>query len=183
MIEIQGVDCVGRIVDTILKYLKSSARKNTGYSGNYNISNSYNYSPYDRRRADSNQSTKSNNNKQDKNTRRAYLNTSRNGEDYRKDYQFIRSGEYYILEIVRPATRESRDLYALDGSRNVNGMSRIVSKQRMRVETVVPDGSKLRLYCTGVDNFGRRADGWYIFYQTPDSLNRRDTYVLSITKC
>ncbi len=113
----------------------------------------------------------------------AYLNTSRSGEDYHQDYRAVRSGGYYILEIVRPDTREARDHYALDGTRNVNGVSRIVSKQRMYVDTVISTGTSLKLYCRGMDNFGKRADGWYIFYQTPDSLNRRDTFVLSITSC
>lgn len=113
----------------------------------------------------------------------ASLNTARKGSDYRRDYRTIKSGAYYILEIVRPDTKESRDLYALDGTRNINGAPRIVSKQRMYVEKVISSGTTLDLYCVGVDNFGRRADGVYTFYQTPDPTNHRKTFVLSITKC
>lgn len=136
----------------------------------------------------SNQGFKSNTAKdsnvaQNTQTRRAYLNHARNGEDYYQDFKAIRSGGYYILEIVRPDTKESRDLYSLDGTRNVNGAPRIVSRQKMYVERVVSDGTALKLYCMGTDNFGRRADGCYVFYQTPDPTNHRDTYVLSITKC
>lgn len=136
---------------------------------------------YNRHKNVDNQPAKSDN-AGDTKTRRAYLNKARNGKDYYQDYKTIRSG-YYILEIVRPNDRENNNLYALDGTRNVNGAVRIVSRQRMYVDRVISEGTFIRLHCLGMDNFGRRADGWYVFYQTPDPTNRRDTYILSLTKC
>lgn len=111
------------------------------------------------------------------------LNTARTGKQYREDYKAIKAGYWYILEIVRPYNQETRDKYSLDGTRNVNGSYRIVSTQKMYVSRVVAHSNKLELDCRGVDNYGRRDDRTYIFYQTPDSLNQRDTYILSIKRC
>lgn len=94
----------------------------------------------------------------------------------------IQSGHYYILEIVRPDTREARSRWGLDGTRNINGVSRVVSRQKMYVANVWKSGNEIRLDCRGMDNFGRREDGIFIYYQTPMSIHQNDTFVLSLTR-
>lgn len=94
--------------------------------------------------------------------------------------QYPRGGDWYMLEIVRPATQDGIAEWCLDGMRNVNGISRPVSTQRMYVHSVIRTGGQLQLQCSGVDNFGRREDGLFVYYQTPDSQNERETYILSI---
>lgn len=116
-------------------------------------------------------------------TVRTNLNTARTGQEYRRDYELVKAGHYYILEIVRPNTTEMKRLYGLDEIRSINGRSRIVSKQRMYVSKVRIESNRMCLDCIGMDRYGRRADGVYVFYQTPDPTNKRDTYVQSITRC
>lgn len=111
------------------------------------------------------------------------LNTCKTGNEIRQETYEMRSGKSYILEIVRPATPESLKKYSLDGTRNVNGISRVVSTQKMFVSNIIRGDNMLRFQCRGYDNFGRDASGEYIYYLTPDSQNQRETYILSATPC
>ena len=108
-----------------------------------------------------------------------YLKTLKERDAERSE---IQSGHYYILEIVRPDTREAKSRWGMDGTRSINGVSRVVSRQKMYVANVRKGGNEIRLECRGVDNFGRREDGIFIYYQTPMSIHRSDTFVLSLTR-
>lgn len=108
------------------------------------------------------------------------LNSEKTVAENRTDNGFVKSGNWYWLEIVRPATPESRSRWGIDGTRDVNGVSRPVSVQKMLVASVERWGGKLQLSCRGIDNFGRREDGVFTFYQSPDSHNERETFILSI---
>lgn len=94
----------------------------------------------------------------------------------------VELGHYYILEIVRPDTREARSRWGLDGTRNINGVSRVVSRQKMYVANVWKSGNEIRLECRGYDNFGRCDDGIFVYYQTPMSIHQSGTFVLSLTR-
>lgn len=94
----------------------------------------------------------------------------------------VESGHYYILEIVRPDTREARSRWGLDGTRNINGVSRVVSRQKMYVANVWKSGNEIRLECRGYDNFGRCDDGIFVYHQTPMSIHQSGTFVLSLTR-
>lgn len=110
------------------------------------------------------------------------LTSPKRGSEQEDVRNAVKSGCYYIFEIVRPNTEEARALWGLDGARIINGVSRIVSTQKMYVSSAVKHGSVIEFTCSGMDNFSRRADGVYVYYQTPDTLNKRDTYILSFTR-
>ena len=111
----------------------------------------------------------------------ADLNRLKHHEEQRIERNAVKSGHYYILEIVRPDTREARSRWGLDGTRNINGVSRVVSRQKMYVANVWKSGNEIRLECRGYDNFGRCDDGIFVYYQTPMSIHQSDTFVLSLT--
>ena len=115
-------------------------------------------------------------------TVRANLTTAKSGNEERSDRNAIESGHWYMLEIVRAYTRENRSLYALDGSRMINGSMRIVSTQKMYVENVYKSGHSLRLVCIGTDRYGRRANGTYVYYFDPETIHNAETFVLSFTR-
>jgi len=101
--------------------------------------------------------------------------------DQDAQYFGIKGGKYYILEIVRPRNQSSGKRYG-DPVRSVNGVLRVVSTQKMYVRNVYHRSSMLVLECVGYDNFCRPDNNNYIFYQSPDSQNMRDEYILSITE-
>lgn len=70
----------------------------------------------------------------------------------------------------------------MDSTRSINGVPRVVSRQKMYVANVWKSGNEIRLECRGMDDFGRREDGIFIYYQTPMSIHRNDTFVLSLTR-
>lgn len=111
----------------------------------------------------------------------ADLNRLKHHEEQRIERNAVKSGHYYILEIVRPDTREARSRWGLDGTRNINGVSRVVSRQKMYVANVWKSGNEIRLECRGYDNFGRCDDGIFVYYQTPMSIHQSGTFVLSLT--
>ncbi|WP_295217362.1 hypothetical protein [Ruminococcus sp.] len=112
----------------------------------------------------------------------ADLNRLKHHDERRIERNAVESGHYYILEIVRPDTREARSRWGLDGTRNINGVSRVVSRQRMYVANVWKSGNEIRLECRGYDNFGRCDDGIFVYYQTPMSIHQSSTFVLSLTR-
>ena len=111
----------------------------------------------------------------------ADLNHLKHHEERRIERNAVESGHHYILEIVRPDTREARSRWGLDGTRNINGVSRVVSRQKMYVANVWKSGNEIRLECRGYDNFGRCDDGIFVYYQTPMSIHQSGTFVLSLT--
>lgn len=111
----------------------------------------------------------------------ADLNRLKHHDERRIERNAVESGHYYILEIVRPDTREARSRWGLDGTRNINGVSRVVSRQKMYVANVWKSGNEIRLECRGYDNFGRCDDGIFVYYQTPMSIHQSGTFVLSLT--
>ena len=112
----------------------------------------------------------------------ADLNHLKDNNERNTERSSVESGHYYMLEIVRPDTRESRSCWGLDGTRNINGISRVVSRQKMYVANVWKSGNEIRLECRGYDNFGRCDDGIFVYYQTPMSIHQSDTFVLSLTR-
>lgn len=112
----------------------------------------------------------------------ADLNRLKDNNERNKERSLVESGHYYMLEIVRPDTRESRSRWGLDGTRNINGVSRVVSRQKMYVANVWKSGNEIRLECRGYDNFGRRDNGIFVYYQVPMSIHHSDTFVLSATR-
>lgn len=112
----------------------------------------------------------------------ADLNHLKNINERSAERSSVESGHYYMLEIVRPDTREARSRWGLDGTRNINGVSRVVSRQKMYVANVWKSGNEIRLECRGYDNFGRCDDGIFVYYQTPMSIHQSDTFVLSLTR-
>lgn len=112
----------------------------------------------------------------------ANLNQLKDHNERHAECNFVESGHYYILEIVRPDTCEARSRWGLDGTRNINGVSRVVSRQKMYVANVWKSGNEIRLECRGYDNFGRCDDGIFVYYQTPMSIHQSGTFVLSLTR-
>ena len=112
----------------------------------------------------------------------ANLSQLKDYDERHAECNFVESGHYYMLEIVRPDTREARSRWGLDGTRNINGISRVVSRQKMYVANVWKSGNEIRLECRGYDNFGRCDDGIFVYYQTPMSIHKSDTFLLSITR-
>lgn len=112
----------------------------------------------------------------------ADLNHLKDNNERSAERSSVESGHYYILEIVRPDTREARSRWGLDGTRNINGVSRVVSRQKMYVVNVWKSENEIRLECRGYDNFGRCDDGIFVYYQTPMSIHQSGTFVLSLTR-
>lgn len=110
----------------------------------------------------------------------ASLNTLKSMQE--RERQYIRAGGWYMLEIVRPDTAEARTRWALDGTRNINGTSREVSRQKMYVASVRYATDAIHMDCRGLDNFARRENGDFTYYQVPLIIHQSETFVLSVTR-
>ena len=112
----------------------------------------------------------------------ANLTGYKSGNEQREDRNELVSGGWYDLEIVREYTKENRARFALDETRYINGRTKIVSKQRMYVASVMKTGHEYKLECRGTDRYGRSDDGTFIYYLSPESAHRAETYIFSFTR-
>lgn len=102
-----------------------------------------------------------------------------NCREWSKATSFVKSGRQYIFEIVRPW--EERHKYYYDRMTSINGRACIVCKYKMYVKGIRTTSYKIMYECYGYDRVGKNVDGIFTFYNIPDLVEEKGTFVLSIT--